>query len=80
MAVKVLKSETLNQPGAFEDFVKEVNAMHILDHPNLIRLYGVVLTAPLMMVSWPHPLFVVSKLAVRRIHMSYTTPINHVVL
>jgi len=41
----------LSQPGAFEDFVKEVNAMHILDHPNLIRLYGVVLTSPLMMVS-----------------------------
>jgi len=41
----------LSQPGAFEDFVKEVNAMHILDHPNLIRLYGVVLTSPLMMAS-----------------------------
>jgi len=49
--VKILKNEMLSQPGAFEDFVKEVNAMHILDHPNLIRLYGVVLTSPLMMVS-----------------------------
>jgi len=51
VAVKILKNEVLSQPGAFEDFVKEVNAMHILDHPNLIRLYGVVLTSPLMMVS-----------------------------
>ena len=51
VAVKILKNEMLSQPGAFEDFVKEVNAMHILDHPNLIRLYGVVLTSPLMMVS-----------------------------
>jgi len=51
VAVKVLKNDVLSQPGAFEDFVKEVNAMHILDHPNLIRLYGVVLTSPLMMVS-----------------------------
>jgi len=49
--VKILKNEVLSQPGAFEDFVKEVNAMHILDHPNLIRLYGVVLTSPLMMAS-----------------------------
>ena len=51
VAVKILKNEMLSQPGAFEDFVKEVNAMHVLDHPNLIRLYGVVLTSPLMMVS-----------------------------
>lgn len=49
--MKILKNEVLSQPGAFEDFVKEVNAMHILDHPNLIRLYGVVLTSPLMMAS-----------------------------
>lgn len=49
--MKILKNEVLSQPGAFDDFVKEVNAMHILDHPHLIRLYGVVLTSPLMMVS-----------------------------
>ena len=52
MAVKVLKNEVLAMPGAFEDFVKEVNAMHTLDHPNLIRLYGVVLSTPLMMVYY----------------------------
>ena len=51
VAVKILKSDALSIPGAFEDFVKEVNAMHTLDHPNLIRLYGVVLSTPLMMVS-----------------------------
>ena len=33
--------DTLNQPGAFEDFVKEVQSMHALDHENLIRLYGI---------------------------------------
>jgi activated CDC42 kinase 1 len=51
VAVKILKSEVLSMPGAFEDFVKEVNAMHSLDHPNLIRLYGIVLSSPLMMVT-----------------------------
>ena len=51
VAVKILKNDVLSMPGAFEDFVKEVNVMHKLDHPNLIRLYGVVLSSPLMMVS-----------------------------
>uniref|UniRef100_T1JF86 Uncharacterized protein n=1 Tax=Strigamia maritima TaxID=126957 RepID=T1JF86_STRMM len=56
IAVKVLKQDALSQPGAFEDFVKEVNAMHQLDHVNLIRLYGVVLTNPMMMVTELAPL------------------------
>ncbi|ELU18506.1 hypothetical protein CAPTEDRAFT_168170 [Capitella teleta] len=56
VAVKILKSEVLSLPGAFEDFVKEVNAMHTLDHPNLIRLYGVALSSPLMMVTELAPL------------------------
>lgn len=37
VAVKVLKQDALSQPGVFEDFVKEVQAMHQLDHPQLIR-------------------------------------------
>ncbi|XP_054286278.1 activated Cdc42 kinase Ack-like isoform X1 [Macrosteles quadrilineatus] len=51
VAVKVLKADALTQPGVLEDFVKEVQAMHQLDHPQLIRLYGVVLTQPMMMVT-----------------------------
>lgn len=51
VAVKILKADALNQPGIFEDFIKEVQAMHILSHPNLIRLYGVVLSQPMMMVT-----------------------------
>ena len=51
VAVKILRNDALAQPGAFEDFVKEVNAMHQLDHTNLIRLYGIVLSTPLMMVG-----------------------------
>lgn len=37
VAVKVLKQDALTQPGVFDDFFKEVQAMHYLDHPNLIR-------------------------------------------
>lgn len=51
VAVKILRHDVLALPGGFEDFVKEVNAMHSLDHENLIRLFGVVLSSPLMMVT-----------------------------
>lgn len=37
VAVKVLKADALTQPGVLEDFVKEVQSMHQLDHPQLIR-------------------------------------------
>ncbi|CAG7815131.1 unnamed protein product [Allacma fusca] len=37
VAVKVLKQEGLNYPGVLADFVKEVESMHHLSHPNLIR-------------------------------------------
>ncbi len=49
VAVKVLKSETLSS-HIIEDFFKEVQAMHNLNHPNLIRLFGVVLAQPTMMM------------------------------
>lgn len=49
VAVKILKQEVLLR--ALEDFAKEVNAMHQLRHPNLIRLYGIVLSSPMMMVT-----------------------------
>ncbi|KAJ8918631.1 hypothetical protein NQ315_013137, partial [Exocentrus adspersus] len=56
VAVKILKADALNQPGVFEDFIKEVQAMHVLCHSNLIRLYGVVLSQPMMMVTELAPL------------------------
>ncbi|XP_044012372.1 uncharacterized protein LOC122855227 isoform X2 [Aphidius gifuensis] len=56
VAVKILKADALNQPGVIEDFVSEVQAMHTLDHQNLIRLYGVVLSQPMMMVTELAPL------------------------
>lgn len=49
VAVKVLKQEVLSR--ALEDFAKEVNAMHQLKHLNLIKLYGIVLSSPMMMVT-----------------------------
>ncbi|XP_026481333.1 serine/threonine-protein kinase PLK4-like [Ctenocephalides felis] len=51
VAVKVLKGDILSQPGVIDDFFKEVQAMHILNHPNLIRLHGVVLSSPMMMIA-----------------------------
>lgn len=51
VAVKVLKSDNITQPGIVEDFFKEVQAMHALDHPNLVRLHGVVLSRPMMMIT-----------------------------
>ncbi|XP_043269607.1 activated CDC42 kinase 1 [Venturia canescens] len=56
VAVKVLKADALTQPTVIEDFVSEVHAMHSLDHHNLIRLYGVVLSQPMMMVTELAPL------------------------
>ncbi|XP_015267902.1 PREDICTED: activated CDC42 kinase 1-like, partial [Gekko japonicus] len=49
VAVKCLKTDVLSQPEALDDFIREVNAMHSLDHRNLIRLYGVVLSNPMKM-------------------------------
>uniref|UniRef100_A0A673SVQ1 Activated CDC42 kinase 1 n=1 Tax=Suricata suricatta TaxID=37032 RepID=A0A673SVQ1_SURSU len=56
VAVKCLKPDVLSQPEAMDDFIREVNAMHSLDHRNLIRLYGVVLTLPMKMVTELAPL------------------------
>ncbi|XP_043926220.1 activated CDC42 kinase 1 isoform X2 [Protopterus annectens] len=56
VAVKCLKTDVLSQPEAMDDFIREVNAMHSLDHINLIRLYGVVLRHPMKMVTELAPL------------------------
>ncbi|XP_054840114.1 activated CDC42 kinase 1 isoform X2 [Eublepharis macularius] len=56
VAVKCLKTDVLSQPEALDDFIREVNAMHSLDHRNLIRLYGVVLSNPMKMVTELAPL------------------------
>lgn len=45
VAVKILRG-----CNAISDFVREANAMHSLSHRYLIRLHGIVLSEPLMMV------------------------------
>ncbi|KAM6953379.1 LOW QUALITY PROTEIN: activated CDC42 kinase 1 [Aplochiton taeniatus] len=55
VAVKCLKAGVLDSDG-LDDFIREVNAMHSLNHPNLIVLYGVVLTQPMKMVTELAPL------------------------
>ncbi|VVC34758.1 Hypothetical protein CINCED_3A001580 [Cinara cedri] len=56
VAVKILKQDVPSLPQMFDDFVKEVQAMHTLDHLHLIKLYGVVLTQPMMMITELAPL------------------------
>ncbi|XP_066973940.1 uncharacterized protein Ack isoform X1 [Macrobrachium rosenbergii] len=56
VAVKILKQDVLHVPGALDDFIREVQAMHQLSHPNLIQLFGIVLSNPLMMVTELAPL------------------------
>lgn len=52
VALKILKKDVMAEPGAsFNDFVKEISVMHQLNHPNIIKLYGVVLSSPMMMVT-----------------------------
>ena len=52
VAVKCLKSGQDKASLHMQtEFIKEANAMSSLDHPNLVRLYGIVLTTPMMLVS-----------------------------
>ncbi|KAL6118592.1 tnk1 [Pungitius sinensis] len=51
VAVKSLRSSMSRQADTLTDFLQEVTTMQSLDHPNIIRLYGVVLTQPLKMVT-----------------------------
>ncbi|XP_034413747.1 LOW QUALITY PROTEIN: non-receptor tyrosine-protein kinase TNK1 [Cyclopterus lumpus] len=51
VAVKSLRSSMSKQPDTLTDFLQEVTTMQSLDHPNIIRLYGVVLTQPLKMIT-----------------------------
>ncbi|XP_053199478.1 non-receptor tyrosine-protein kinase TNK1 [Scomber japonicus] len=56
VAIKSLRSSMSRQTDTLTDFLQEVTTMQSLDHPNIIRLYGVVLTQPLKMVTELAPL------------------------
>ncbi|XP_075906716.1 non-receptor tyrosine-protein kinase TNK1 [Nelusetta ayraudi] len=56
VAVKSLRNSLSRQTESLTDFLQEVTTMQSLDHPNIIRLYGVVLTHPLKMVTELAPL------------------------
>jgi activated CDC42 kinase 1 len=47
VAVKILRDST---PAVIEDLQLEVNNMRRLQHPNLVRLHGIVFANPAMMV------------------------------
>ncbi|XP_056612967.1 non-receptor tyrosine-protein kinase TNK1 [Triplophysa dalaica] len=51
VAVKTLRSGSSRQVDMVTDFLLEVSTMQSLNHPNIIHLYGVVLTHPLKMVT-----------------------------
>uniref|UniRef100_A0A3Q2Q761 Tyrosine kinase, non-receptor, 1 n=1 Tax=Fundulus heteroclitus TaxID=8078 RepID=A0A3Q2Q761_FUNHE len=51
VAVKSMRSSMSRHNDTLTDFLQEVTTMQSLDHPNIIRLYGVVLTQPLKMVT-----------------------------
>lgn len=56
VAVKTLRTDASSDPEILQDFLQEVNSMYALDHKHLIRLYGVVLTQPMKMVTELAPL------------------------
>lgn len=56
VAVKSLRSSMSRQTDTLTDFLQEVTTMQSLDHTHIIRLYGVVLTQPLKMVTELAPL------------------------
>ncbi|VDO92646.1 unnamed protein product [Schistosoma margrebowiei] len=56
VAVKLLKPEAMKS-DLFTGFLYEIRAMQCLSHPSLIRLYGIVLSNPIMMVIYSTVLY-----------------------
>ncbi|KAM4533377.1 activated CDC42 kinase 1 isoform 3-T4 [Odontesthes bonariensis] len=79
VAVKCLKAGVLDSDG-LDDFIREVNAMHSLSHQNLIRLYGIVLTQPMKMVTELAPLgSLLDRLRKRQGHILISMLCNYAV-
>ncbi|XP_055085875.1 activated CDC42 kinase 1 [Periophthalmus magnuspinnatus] len=79
VAVKCLKAGVLDSDG-LDDFIREVNAMHSLNHQNLIRLHGIVLTQPMKMVTELAPLgSLLDRLRKRQGHILISSLCNYAV-
>lgn len=79
VAVKCLKAGVLDSDG-LDDFIREVNAMHSLSHQNLIRLYGIVLTQPMKMVTELAPMgSLLDRLRKRQGHILISSLCNYAV-
>ncbi|KAL3317132.1 tyrosine kinase, non-receptor [Cichlidogyrus casuarinus] len=54
VAVKVFKNlpESRNGASNLETILREIQTMHSLDHPNLIRLYGLLLNPPMIVTEF----------------------------
>ncbi|KAM9331628.1 activated CDC42 kinase 1 isoform 2-T2 [Pholidichthys leucotaenia] len=79
VAVKCLKAGVLASED-LDDFIREVNAMHSLNHQNIIRLYGVVLTQPMKMVTELAPLgSLLDRLRKRQGHILISSLCNYAV-
>uniref|UniRef100_A0A674N6W0 Activated CDC42 kinase 1 n=1 Tax=Takifugu rubripes TaxID=31033 RepID=A0A674N6W0_TAKRU len=79
VAVKCLKANVLDSDG-LDDFIREVNAMHSLNHQNLIRLHGIVLTQPMKMVVELAPLgSLLDRLRKRQGHILISSLCNYAV-
>ncbi|KAG0723889.1 Activated CDC42 kinase 1 [Chionoecetes opilio] len=78
VAVKILKQDVLHVPGTLDDFIREVQAMHHLSHGNLVLLFGIVLSNPLMMVTELAPLgSLLDYLRKQLCHVSVMTLCNY---
>ncbi|XP_078725643.1 activated CDC42 kinase 1-like [Lampetra fluviatilis] len=56
VAVTLLPPSAVSHADDLAAFIAHVNALRTLEHPNVLRFYGVVLTQPLTMVSELAPL------------------------
>nr|XP_032817880.1 non-receptor tyrosine-protein kinase TNK1-like [Petromyzon marinus] len=56
VAVTLLPPSAVSHADDLAAFIAHVNVLRTLEHPNVLRFYGVVLTQPLTMVSEPAPL------------------------
>jgi len=71
--VKCIRQTTNNRVEDVQgEVVKEASAMSCLNHPNLIQLYGVLITSPIMLVRINFTLMIL----INRIKSTFRSKIN----